>query len=131
MTEEKLVEMVSKIDEKTSQTGLGREKTTNENEFQTILGRFVVRIREDYLPEQDGNDYTLTVTDNNGTVLESLTDSELANMLKRVRTNYIPNAFQVMRSIFKNAKRQAMGVDQAIDDILSELDNPSPKNPAG
>ncbi|HWC61011.1 MAG TPA: hypothetical protein VHC44_15055 [Verrucomicrobiae bacterium] len=126
MTEEKIAEMVLKIDEKTAQTGLSWEKTTKENEFQAVLGRWVVRIREDYLPQDDANDYTLSITDYNGTQLESLTDSDLVGIFKRVSNTLGRNAYQTMRNIYKNAKRQAMGVDQAVDEILSELNSQNP-----
>ena len=60
--------------------------------------------------------------------LDSITDSELTQLFRKsTRIVMGKSGFDIMASIFKNAKRQALGVDKALDDILSELDDEPPK----
>ena len=126
MTEEKLVQLADKIEERSAAGTMRWEQTASNNEFQTTLSSFVIRIV--CSPGENGIDYAIRLTDSNGEELESITDVELSKLTRKIsRGVNSKGGFEVMESIFKNAKRQALGVDKALDDILSELDDEPPK----
>jgi hypothetical protein len=82
----------------------------------------VVRIGEQFDPSDvDHPDLIIRIIDNNGNVLESTTNTDLFK-ITRDGTIEERHPYEVMESIFKKAKRQALGVDKAIDSILSELE---------
>jgi len=121
MTKNKLVELVSRIEKKTISNSLTWETTADQNEFQTVLASFVVRTREYYSFGETEPDYEIKIIDGSGNILETITNGDLFNILKD-ETIEGRHPYTVMSSIFKNAKRQALGIDKAIDSILSELE---------
>lgn len=122
MIENKLVELVSRIEKKTISDSLTWEPTADAHEFQTTLGNFVVRIGEQFDPSDvDNPDYVIRIIDNMGNVLESATNGELFKITPEGKIEN-RHPYEVMKSIFRKAKRQALGVDKAIDSILSELE---------
>jgi hypothetical protein len=58
-------------------------------------------------------DYVLTILNSEGTVIEQAADTDFANRLQ--------DALPMMSEMYSAARRQALGVDGAIDDILGEL----------
>jgi hypothetical protein len=121
MTENKIVTLVSKLETNTISNALIWEATAETQEFQTTLANFVVRICEQFDPEDPVHpDYIIKIIDSEGNVMESTTNVDLAKMEHKTFGQRHP--YEVMQSIFKMAKRQALGVDKAIDSILSELE---------
>jgi hypothetical protein len=59
-------------------------------------------------------DYVVRVLDRAGSVVEEVADSDLKDEW--------PHAYGVMRSLYIEARRSAKGVDKAIRDILSALE---------
>jgi hypothetical protein len=115
--------MAEKIEQRSEGGTLNWEKTASDYEFQATLSSFVIRIRCNVTNE--GADYVLSLTDNQGVNLESISDVELTKMIKRTGV-YSKSAFDLMENIFKNAKRHALGVEKALDDILTELNDVPP-----
>jgi hypothetical protein len=121
MTENKIVTLVGKIETNTNSDLLIWEATADAHEFQTTLANFVVRIGEQFDPEDpERPDYVIKIIDRDGNTLESATNVDLVKM-EHEATFGERHPYEVMQSIFKKAKRQALGVDKAIDKILSEL----------
>ncbi|MEI7534919.1 MAG: hypothetical protein WCK57_11170 [Verrucomicrobiae bacterium] len=118
---DKLVELVSRVEKKSISDALAWEVTANPDEFQTILASFVVRIREHFEAGDSLPDYEIKIIGANGNTLETISNGDLVNIL---HGNEIEgrHPYAVMKSIFTKAKRQALGVDKAIDNILSELE---------
>lgn len=121
MNEQKILELVHKIRVKSESGGLKWEKTASENVFQATLGNFVIRISRYSSSETPDPDYFISIIDKDGITLESIGDTEISRMQGTMAWFGGMPPFQVMESIFKHAKRQSLGVDKAIDDILSEL----------
>ncbi|HEY4416328.1 MAG TPA: hypothetical protein VGO57_11605 [Verrucomicrobiae bacterium] len=120
--EKKLLELVKRIENKTNSDALNWEKTAEQNEFQTTLANFVVRIREYYEYGEDDPNYVIKIISSDGTILESISNADLYriyNQLKDKESEQHP--YSMFVSIFAKAKRQALEVDKAIDNILSEL----------
>jgi hypothetical protein len=60
----------------------------------------------------------LTVLNSDGTIIERATDTDFAKRLN--------DASPVMSEMHSTARRQALGVDKAIEDILGELSKQAP-----
>jgi S-adenosylmethionine hydrolase len=122
MTEEKLVELVRRIENKTAIGVLKWETTASENEFQTTLSSYVIQIQSKFSRDGD-HDFTLNIIDGFGNAIESVSDTELARMANEFGLlKSSGESYRLMEKIFVKAKRQALGVDSAIDNILSELE---------
>jgi hypothetical protein len=124
MTEEKLIQLVEKIESQTRAGNLNWEGTATDNEFQATLGNFVLRVAR-HVSSDGSADFIINFVDKGGSDLESLSDIQLAKIARKAG-GYGVNAYDLMESIFKNAKRTALGVEKALDDILSELDDLPP-----
>jgi hypothetical protein len=126
MKTQSIIELVTTIEEKTQKGELRWQIhnddvfSTNPSSFKTDLGNYTISIRENKnVSGQDSPDYYLTIGLASGSELESFSDGELTQMANKERTSF--QSFSLMQSIYKNARRQVMGVDTAIDNILSAL----------
>ncbi len=110
---------MQKIFLKTKAGNLNWEKTANDEEFQTILSHWVIRVQRQF---HDGvEDYWIAILDKDGTTLESISDSELRHKFVDVESDLANDVFPLMEELFRTAKRRALGVDGALDSILEEL----------
>ena len=108
MAESSVKALIVRLLLRTGEGKLKWEETPTEGVFQTAFPEYVVRIME------RSNDYVIRVLDSNGSVVEEETDSDL-------RGDW-PQAYGVMRELYIEARRSAKGVDKAIRDILSALE---------
>jgi hypothetical protein len=126
MNDIKLIELAQKISERSGVSpNLYWEKTPSEDEFQATLSKFVIQISRLAGRQSVEPDYYLNILDKDGTVLESLSDAKLTEMLRvagLIREGY--TGYTILESIFTKAKRGALGLEKAIDSIISELDTP-------
>ena len=116
MTERKVYELVGRLLEKTRRGELAWEVTPSREAFLTVLGAFAVKIF--FVLDKSGKDATLalSVSDSEGRAIETSRDVDLANRLGPT----VP-VMQTMRDLYAEARRSALGVDAALDQILSEL----------
>ena len=73
----------------------------------TAFPSFGVSIRK------QGIDYALTIFDKSGEVVETVRDPAV--------TPYLPTAYTLMGEIYDRGRRNALGIDAAIDSLLDEL----------
>ena len=128
MTEEKLIEFVTKLEAKTLSGNVKWEETAATDVFQATLSSFVIRICRS--EARDGStDLEIDLVSKDGTIIESLSDGQFLRMVRKYQSAGAlleVNAHGVMESIFTSARRMALGVDKALDDVLSELNGESP-----
>ena len=94
------------------------EKTADEGVFQTIVASYILR----YKHKTHGNIYTIELYNSDNEMVDRFTDEELTD-----NDEYESElVFSKMSSAYDKARRQAMGTEKAIDDIISELDNNIP-----
>lgn len=121
MVSKQIVELVKALQERGYENRLSWTETENENAYQTTIGSATLRIREEDIAfEQRAPDYYLEIL-REGRVLESVSDSELAN--------YLRDSFQTMAEIYTNARAKARGIDEIVGDVLKHLgvSQPAPK----
>ncbi|WP_146174133.1 hypothetical protein [Litoreibacter ponti] len=91
---------------------LSWNETVHGDEISTQLGEMKVEVQFFELIDE----YRLIVRDEFGKEIDAFTDDELTS------TGFI-SAGGVFASLFRTVKRQKSGADQALDNILRELDN--------
>ncbi len=116
MTTSKLETLLAKLKERTEDSYVTWEETESENQFQAVLGQYIVRIVEIATGEPEV-DYIFRILGDEGAVIETISDVDLH------RQNPDFPAFQTMRQIFNLARRSSMGADKVIDSIIRELDD--------
>lgn len=117
MSYPKMVKLISTLAAKTEQGGIGWVETEVVDVFQIAFPNNFVRLSY-VVKEPFGNlEFHLKILNNEGSVIETVTSAQLAGFLE--------NAHQLMEELYGNARRQAMGVDTALDEIL-EFIEPNP-----
>jgi hypothetical protein len=112
MADPKSLALVARLYRKTVDGKLTWEKTVDEDVFQTSLPKFSVRL----FPREV--DMVLQVYNDDGMLLVEVTDPEL-------KGEYIEGQgpYTVMVEMHKLARRNALGVDQALDNLLTQLED--------
>ena len=100
--------LFKKIEKLTLSGKLDWVPTEKYDVFQTSFPNFSLRI----YPQAD--DYVISIFNSEGVELESATDEELSNFLNE--------SYSKMRSLHAAARGYSLGVEQALDEILTELD---------
>jgi hypothetical protein len=112
-TEEKLLKLVQRLLDKTKAGETKWEETVWPDSFQTSFPNNVVRISKN----ENGavTDYVISVLNEVGTAIESADDAELSKAFPRAEV------YRIMSELYGIARRRALGVDAALDSLLSEL----------
>lgn len=115
MEQNKLIALINRIITKTSYGELDWESTNNPKSFSVSLSNYSISISAIKSFDYDDDDYRITIYNEEGDVIEEATDIELKNQM--------PDALIRFKTLFDEARRKAMGVDEALDDILKELED--------
>jgi hypothetical protein len=107
MASEKMARLLLELVQKTRAGNLNWETTAAEGVYQVWFRRFTVQI------SQSGTDYLLAIRNSEGMLIEEASNPQLSSN--------IPDAFSEMGELLTNARRQALGVDAALDELLNEL----------
>ncbi|WP_440058761.1 hypothetical protein [Pseudomonas fragariae (ex Marin et al. 2024)] len=110
MADDKLVKLVKGLDKQTAAGKINWESSDRVGVFQVSYPNYSIRIG---VKDRGGaEDVWISIIDNIGDVVESFTD---------VTLNEMPNAFGVMSNIYVEARRVAMGVNAALDELLNDI----------
>ena len=122
MSYPKMVYLVQKLYRRTDDGTAEWEETDIEGVFQAPFPEYTVRLSmhspDGHVPGSE--DYVLSILNARGLKIEEVSDVDLAEDLA--------DSYEVMKHLYRAARRKAMGVDQALDSILSALgkdDTPS------
>lgn len=118
MVAKKFVQLMRRVEEKTTRGEIAWEATADESIYQATLSGFVIRIAQ--LPSDGGPEYILSVADKQDRVVDSASNLDFPREQVQ-EIGFTP--YQMLKQIFDTARRIALGADTAIDSILSELDN--------
>jgi hypothetical protein len=113
MAYDKLVEFANLVYEKTKNGEITWEKTPQEGVFQTSFPKYSVMVRNHSFAGP-----VFSILDDYGEVIEELSYAAATN------------SGLDMDLLAELARRQAMGVEQALDELLSELKKPREKKSA-
>ena len=117
MTNPKMARLLARLVEKTDQGKVSWEETEQTDVYQAAFPGYSVRIsyREATgLLALGTTDYLLSIFNEDGTQIDEASDVDL-------KSDY-SDSFNRMKKLHEDARRKALGVDEALDKILAELD---------
>lgn len=107
MVDDRLVKLIIKLHERTTRGELHWQQTPEEHAFSASFAKYstvVASIPRDFMLRLHGPD---------GRFLESIRGYDLMG--------YDQSAARNLEELYEMARREALGVDQAIDDLLAEV----------
>jgi len=115
MSYPQMVYLVQKLYGRTDDGSVGWGETEIEGVFQATFPEYTICLSmqslDGHVPGSE--DYVLSILNARGLKIEEVSDVDLAEDLA--------DSYEVMKHLYKAARRKAMGVDQALDSILSSL----------
>lgn len=115
MSDPKIIYLVQKLYRKTDAGRVPWEATDIEGVYQVALPEYILRI---WMQSQDGQapgseDYVLGIFNARGSMIEEISDVDLAEDLS--------DSYEAMKHLYRAARRKALGMDQALDSLLSSM----------
>ena len=108
--DEKLLALLKRIYDKTLQGELRWEPTANGAAFTVAFARFSLSLQRLYEASEDSEYILLRISNDHGQTIDELPEG------KAVRIG-----FRSMSELYERARRIAMGFDEALDELLTEL----------
>ncbi|MCE1016644.1 hypothetical protein LU640_05030 [Pseudomonas monteilii] len=112
MSNAKIARLLELLIERTESGELEWEPTVKSDVFQANFPRYSVRILT--TEAEIDIDIVLQIINEEGLVVESVRDPQL--------NGFVESAFLKMRALHESARRIAMGVDKALDEIIDFLE---------
>ena len=117
MADEKIEILLKKIYDKTMTGSIKWEETNKEGVYQAPLSGYSILISKRPSRKQaDSLEFVLSINNFTGELIEEVGDEDFD----------FENSYEYMSQLYEGARRKAMGTDQAIDKILSALDDDIP-----
>ena len=109
--EKKLIVLMNKIYARTKASVLDWEPTEVPNILAVKLADYTISIERAGETDKAPESFNLSIANSDGLVIQELSDY-LASK----------NGFADMKDLFDRARRQAVGINDALDDLIRELD---------
>lgn len=122
MADPKLVKLIIGIHDRTIEGKIVWQKTALEDVFSKSFGNYSIQISSEPTKmdtpdaEIGEEDIVVRIFDGEGTLMEEVRDSSFGSEM--LGGKY---AFVYMEEILSTARRQAMGVEKALDSIIAEI----------
>lgn len=116
-------ELVETLFERTQAKKISWAPTFKGDAVETTLGRYTIRIVEEFNRDNEDYDHYVTVSDQIGTNIDTITYSVLGTDEKSPRVGEFKFYWQLVDALYKAAHRQATGADQALEEILDILND--------
>jgi hypothetical protein len=120
MVNSKNVILVERLHERTLGNKLLWEKTADAGVFQVVFGVHSIQVSKREVQDNWGTlrgySFSLEIYDEEGTLLEEIRAGDIEE-----------SASQKLKELYELARRQALGVDEILDSLISELEGSSPK----
>lgn len=114
MSANKYARMLQLLVEQTNSGKLDWKETGDESRFLVSFPSYSILISEEE-GEDDTMDYFISIVNSEGKTVDRFSDVTLSSQ------NLVANSFNIMRDLFNEARRRALGVDKALDDIIAHL----------
>ena len=109
--DEKLIVMMNKIYARTKADALDWEPSEDPNIFAVKFADYTVSIERTEETEKAPEGFNLSIANNDGLVIEELHSYSASK-----------NGFTDMKDLFDRARRHAVDINGALDDLIRELD---------
>ena len=107
------VSLVRKLAKKQEEGRLDWKETETDGQFQVSFSDYGLRIFQ-RSGRGGSTDIIIAIYDAEGSVIDEFSDEDIKAEME--------NSYQVMSSLFGAARRSALGVEKALQNILNELD---------
>lgn len=111
MADDKLVKLVRGLNKQTLAGKVAWESTDRVGVFQVSYPNYSIRISAK--ENETSEDIWITIINDVGDTVESFSDVTISSSL--------PNSYRMMSNIYAEARRIAMGVNAALDEILGDM----------
>jgi hypothetical protein len=116
VTKDKALLLFNALVDKTEESKVPWTPAFAKNQFEASFGRNTVRLTQGVEVDEDGSEHTMvfiSLLDAGGEVIDNVFPSTLSK--------YIHNPRERLAYLYDLAKDQALGINEAVDEILSEL----------
>lgn len=117
MAESKLVQFVQLLERRTAEGKVVWEQTAQEGVYQAAFPQYAVTIRKEETM-RSGMHYLLQILDEQGRIIEEVRGEGPPPIPVLDKPSALD---QLLSRLYGVARRQAMGVDKALDDLLATL----------
>ncbi|MGD9616870.1 MAG: hypothetical protein AB7H90_17300 [Alphaproteobacteria bacterium] len=115
MSNNKYTQILHLLVEQTDNGKLDWKETGNESAFLVSFPNYSLMLSEKKARDSDMPDYVISIINSEGKTVDEFSDVSLG-------TEYSgEDFFRLMRELFNKARRRALGVDEALNDILAHL----------
>jgi hypothetical protein len=118
MAEDKLVTLARRLHKQTKAGSVEWEKTGEDGVFEADFAGYAVQLSE---VVEDEPIYFVRIYNRDEVLLEEFSDEDLTEVLNRTSPTEPSVMFELMAETYRKARRAAMGVDKAVDSIISAL----------
>ena len=126
MPYEKTVKLINMLEKKTSEGRVEWQETTDDGVFQAAFPGYAVRVLMHSAGgrfSDEDPDYFVQLYNENGTLIEVIRQDDIR---EGEEADAYKKSYGVLKSLYEGARRHAMGVDRALDQILEQLENDVP-----
>ena len=122
MAYKKLATLTFGLYRETAKGRVSWEETTSTGVYQASFSNYSVTISLEDSQEGAEHDVRISIFNDEANVIESFSDIDLdVEWFREIDANDTP--YKIMHGLYETARRIALGSEQAINDILSELDD--------
>jgi hypothetical protein len=116
MALDKMVKVIQLLAERTEAGKIQWEETEASGAFQAAFATYSVRLSKRPSRDRDeADDIVLQIVNDDGTVVEEVSDVDMHARME--------NAYRTMKAIYDVARRTALGVEQALDALIGDLEH--------
>lgn len=107
----KIVQLIEQLHTRTMDGKVRWEQTERKDVYQAAFPNYALRIATQ--GNVNNPDYVLTIYNEEGGIIEDVSDVDLQEDLD--------NSLETMRGIYEAARREAMGIEKALNDLLTYM----------
>lgn len=116
MSYQKIAKLVDLLVQNTKSNNVEWDKTELSNEFQASFADYSVRLA--HIESELEDEYVIKIYDWAGDVMEEVSDVQLKELIR--------DPYRRMKEMYEIARRKVMGVEDALDSIISKLEDNHP-----
>lgn len=115
----KAATIIDRLYDRTSVGKINWMESPDKNSFYTNIGDHTIQIMQDYDPEGDYTYYKVELRRDDGALIDEIHAGFIYDIIPKSDPSL--KFGQILENIYESARRYALGVDKAYDDILSHL----------
>ncbi len=115
----KAARIIDRLYQKTSLGSIAWEETSDKNAFQANVGNYIVQVVKEYDGESEDWYSKILLRNYDGTLIDEILPGHLRDIKPSERPDL--HFWQIFDELHESARRYALGVDKAYDELLALL----------